>query len=276
MTKNIAFLLLFFFTIADVKSQELIFPSFVQPDRSNVTTIGFKGGIGAPSFLYTNPKLKKTPRDWFFRPLGGLFVDIPINEWLITPSVMYTGLGISTTYIYKNDYKVHYLVHSNYLDYRLSVSYRKRLTREFFVYAFLSPGLGVLLDGDLSLNQPGLDIPSVSIEMTDANMRETNIFVAGGIGAQYYINMPRFSLTMKLEIGYNQGVSNTFSQKEIDETAIPTNVFAYNTGKRFTRNIEMLFHIGLPLKFDKLKCFNFGSTKQNDIKRYYNTPSHSH
>ena len=250
------------------KSQTLTFPPFVQPDRSNVTTMGIKGGVGAPSFFYSHPVLTKTPRDWFFRPLGGLFVEIPINEWTITPSVMYTGLGFSTTYTYKDNYEVHYLVRSNYVDYRIAVAYRKRLTRDVFVYSFLSPGLGVLIDGDLSLSQPGLEFPNVSLEMTNANMRETNIFLVGGIGAQYYINMPRFSLTMKLEVGYNHGISNTFSRKEVEETAIPTNVYAYNTGKRYARNVEVLFHIGLPLKFDSLKCGTFGSRKQNDIHRY--------
>lgn len=254
------FVILFGITISKANAQRPAFPSFAQLDRSDAVTVGIKGGVALPSFLYSDPALKGLPRDILLRPVGGLFVEIPLGAWSLTPQVRYGGMGMSSTYQYKNSYEVHYLALSNYLDFSSMVSYKIRLSNDFFVYAFLSPGLGILLDGSLSLTQPGLDIPEVSIEMTKANMKEFDAFILGGVGTQYFFNMSRFSMTIKLEIGFHQGIVNSFSSKEIDETALPTNVHAYNnTGKRYNQGIEALLGIGIPLKFDKLQCGNFGN-----------------
>lgn len=238
-----------------LKAQKVTFPPYVQPDRSNVVTVGLKGGIVLPHFYYTDPALKGLPYNILLRPAGGIFLEIPIDNFVLNPQAMYYGMGMSSTYTYKNNYQVQYLVNSNYLDLRMSLCYRFRLSKTLFSYAFIAPGIGILLNGDLSLSQPGLDIPSSNMEMTKANMYDINAFVSPGLGIQYYINMPRFSITFKIEAGYNFGIINTYSRQEKDETAIPTNVYAYNnTGKRYARGIEVLFSIGLPLKFDKLKC----------------------
>ena len=255
--RKIHFILIGLFSLLSncISAQKLTFPPFVQPDRSSVVTIGMKGGIILPHFRYTDAALKGLPHNLLLRPAAGISVDIPLGDWQLSPQFMYYGMGMSSTYFYKNDYEIHYLVYSNYLELRTSVSYRFRLNREVFVYAYMSPGMGILLDGSLSLTQQGLDIPESNLEMTKANMNDINAFISTGFGIQYYVNMPRFSLTFKLETGYNFGFINTFSMKEKDETALPTNVYAYNnTGKRFARGIEILASIGLPLKFDKLKC----------------------
>lgn len=240
---------------SNLNAQKLTFPPFIQPDRSSVVTIGLKGGFVLPHFYYSDAALKGLPHNLLLRPAAGITLDIPIENWQISPQAMYYGMGMSSTYIYKNEYEVQYLVYSNYLDLRASASYRFRLNKKTYAYAFISPGVGVLLNGNLSLTQPGLDISETHLEMTKANMNDINIFISSGVGVQYYINMPRFSLTIKLETGYNFGILNTFSNKEIEETALPTNVYAYNnTGKRYARGVEILASIGLPLKFDKLKC----------------------
>ncbi len=251
------FILIGFFSLLSncLSAQKLTFPPFVQPDRSSVVTIGLKGGLVLPHFYYSDVALKGLPHDLMLRPAAGISVDIPFGDWQFSPQAMYYGMGMSSTYIYKHDYEVHYLVYSNYLDLRMSVSYRFRLERNIFAYAYVSPGMGVILNGSLTLTQQGLDIPESNLEMTKANMNDINAFISTGLGIQYYVNMPRFSLTFKIETGYNFGFLNTFSMKEKDETALPTNVYAYNnTGERFARGVEILGSIGLPLKFDKIKC----------------------
>ena len=246
---------LLFLLSNSLSAQKLTFPPFVQSDRSSVVTIGIKGGLVLPHFHYTDVALKGLPHNLMLRPAVGVLADIPLGNLQLSPQTMYYGMGMSSSYTYKNDYEVSYLVYSNYLDFRTSISYRYRLNKKLFVSVYISPGMSLLLNGSLLLTQPGLDIAESSLEMTKANMNEINAFVSGGFALQYYINMPRFSLTFKVETGCNFGVLNTFSVQEKDETALPTNVYAYNnTGKRYTRGIEILTTIGLPLKFDKLKC----------------------
>ena len=241
-------------------AQKPILPGHKNLDRTDAVSIGLKGGICLPHFRYTDKNVNDVPHDLLIRPAAGVFAEFPIDNFSITPQVLYTCGGSSSTYRYKNQYDVHYQALTSYVDIRLAVDYRIKLSEMFHPYLFVAPGIGVLLyNGTISLQQPGLDIPDVQMELSDANMNNMNAFVVGGFGMQANFNLARFSLYVKFDAGYNFGLLNTFSKKEIEETAQPTNIHAYNnTGKRFTRGFEFMLSIGLPLKFESLKCNGFG------------------
>ena len=257
-------LFLFFalFSTLTTFAQKPIFPEHKNLDRTDAVSIGFKGGLILPHFHYTDKNVNDISHDLLLRPAAGVFVEIPIGNFSVSPQVLYAGSGSSSTYRYKELYDVHYQALTNYIDVRVSASYRLKLSETFHPYLFVSPGMGVLLfNGTISLEQQGLDIAEVEVDVTDANMNNMNAYVVGGVGVQTNFNFARFSLFLKLDAGYNFGFFNTFSKKEMDETAHPTNIHAYNnTGKRFTRGLEFMLSIGVPLKFDSLKCNGFGRT----------------
>ncbi len=259
------FLFLVCFSAATVFAQKPVLPGHKNLDRTDAVSIGLKGGICLPHFHYTDENVSDIPHDLLIRPAAGIFVEIPIGNFSISPQVLYACNGSLSTYRYKNQYDVRYQALTSYVDVRLAAAYRLRLSKMFHPYLFVAPGMGVLLfNGSISLEQPGLDIPEVNVELSDANMNNMNAFVAGGIGMQANFCLARFSFYVKLDAGYNFGFVNTFSKKEIDEIAHPTNIHAYNnTGKRFTRGYELMLSIGLPLKFDSLKCNGFGQTVYN-------------
>ena len=257
-------LFLFFalFSALTTFAQKPIFPEYNNLDRTDAVSVGVKGGIILPHFRYTDKNVNDISHDMLLRTAAGVFVEIPIGNFSVSPQVLYAGYGSSSTYRYKDLYDVRYQALTNYIDIRVTASYRLKPSEMFHPYLYVSPGMGVLLfDGTISLEQPGLDIQDVEVDVTDANMNNMNAFVVGGAGVQTNFNFARFSLYVKLDAGYNFGFLNTFSEKEIDETAHPTNIHAYNnTGKRFMRGLELMLSVGLPLKFDSLKCNGFGRT----------------
>ena len=88
-------------------------------------------------------------------------------------------------------------------------------------------------------------------------MRRHDFSIFLGGGSQFYINLGAFYLVTKVELGYNIGLSNSFSDMEINESIKAGNVNAYNiTGKRKIHNIEFNVTLGIPLKFLHDACWN--------------------
>ena len=236
---------------------------FAQNTNKHDVTLGIKAGLNHSTFIYTDKNLKSLPNNIFIRPDIGLFAEVFINDnTSLAPEVFLYSKGNLTKYQYEGYYNVTYTVKTKYIATRVPVYYyyqtftksghnirpfNKNLntTRLFVVFA---PGINYLLGGNISLTQPGLPIDEVNINVGKANMNNVDFSIFIGAGGSF----TNSSLTSKVELGYNIGLINSFSQMEINESSNSTNIHAYNiTGKRFNHNIELNISIGIPMKVGK-------------------------
>lgn len=243
--------------------------------------IGIKGGINHSTFKYNDPNLKSVPHNLFINPNIGIFCEFNLNKYFnIATEFFWYSRGSLTEYTYENNYNVRYRVNSNYLTMRIPIYYRFNMTNKENIKPFLivAPSYNHLLGGNIHLSQPGLSISEVNINIGQANMNRHDFSLFFGCGSQFYIKCERFYILTKLELGYNAGLTNSFSKMEIEESSISTNVHAYNiTGKRHINNVEFNISIGIPLKFtrdacyecnDKYKTYNKKRTKRKNANRH--------
>ncbi len=242
-------------------------------DRTNAVMIGVKGGLNMASMLFTDEALRNLDESTMMRPIGGVFVEFPIKGGLsLAPEFMLVGRGTDKSYVAREEQEqnitnvmTNYTIESFYLDLRIPVIYRFNVTDWFNPYIFAAPDAGFRLGGNISLNkvQDGvvLEEESMSVEIGNANMKGFTMSVLAGVGFRFNIDFQRFTLVTKIEAAYNYGFIDTYSPMEKDDSAMSTNVNAYNiTGYRFNRGIEAMISIGLPLKFSKNNgCSDFGN-----------------
>lgn len=238
----------------------------------NATAIGLKGGVSMPGMLFTDDNLAALPQDLDFKPIGGIYVDIPLGEAIsLVPEVMFVQRGMSTSYEHYSGSLVNYSINSRYVDYRLPVAYRFRVADAFQPYIIVGLEGGYLLGGQIHLDRtsPSASDPiamETTIDIGSANMTLLHAGVYAGLGVRSDIDLGSFGLSLKFEATYHQGVIDSYSQMEHDELSTPLNVNAYNiTGLRLPRGLELCIGIGLPLKFNTQKdaCWSFSRNKYN-------------
>ncbi len=233
----------------------------------NTVAIGVKGGLNVPRMLYTDGNLADLPQDFSFKPIGGLYVDIPLGEFMmLSPEAMFVQRGMSTSYEHHSGSQVNYHVASQYVDLRLPLAFRLRVVNAFQPYAVVGLEAGYLLGGEIHLDRTAPIALDETIAIGSANMAPLHAGVFVGLGIRSEIDFGSFGLALKLEATYHQGVVDSYSTMEHDETSTPLNVNAYNiTGSRLPRGLEFCIGIGLPLKFNNQKdaCWTFSRNKYN-------------
>ncbi|MBO7083065.1 MAG: PorT family protein [Bacteroidales bacterium] len=216
---------------------------------------GIKGGVNLPRLYYTNSYLKGLPQDLVFGLTGGIFVEFPLFDILaIAPEFNYQQRGGATHYTYEQYYDVKYQLQAGYLSLRVPLYCYIPVSKKIQPYVFLAPDLGYVVNGNISLSQlrqpkqsgqPELDITGSNIAVSDANINRLYAGALGGVGVRTNIALSSFTLVIKTEAALNWGFLDTFSKKEHQETAISTNVHAYNMqGKRYSRGLEVQIGFG--------------------------------
>lgn len=220
--------------------------------------LGVKGGGDIATMKYTYDKVSDLSKSTV-RPAFGVFLEILVHKYFsIQPEVMYMGRGMSASYTYKQDYHVDYNIKSNYTDLRL-LFIEKYPLGNTIPFIFVAPDVALRLGGEISVKQNGLEIPEATVDIGKSNMNSFDFGVLVGAGVSHYFVFRTFSIAAKIEVGYNFGLIDNFSSMEHDETAIPTNVYAYkHHGERFNRSLELMISIGVPLKSKSKDCYGFG------------------
>lgn len=233
----------------------------------NTVSIGVKGGLNVPRMLYTDANLAVLPQDFTIKPIGGLYVDIPMGEFMmLSPEVMFVQRGMTTSYEHQSGSQVNYHIASQYVDLRLPLAFRLRVVDAFQPYAVAGLEAGYLLGGEIHLDRTAPIALDETIAIGSANMASLHGGVFAGLGIRSEIDFGSFGIALKLEASYHQGLIDSYSTMEHNETATPLNVNAYNiAGLRMPRGLEFCIGIGLPLKFNNQKdaCWTFSRNKYN-------------
>lgn len=222
-------------------------------------TVGIKGGINLPGMRYTDSHQSVLPQDTILKPMGGVFVDIPINQFLtVAPEVMYVGRGVRTTYMHYSGIKTRYALNAHYVDLRIPVMLGIEVTSWFQPYLVVGPDVGYCLGGKIQIDQAGMPKPEISIPLGKANITPWYLGAFGGLGVRFFPTINEKRAQIKLDAVYNYSFIDSFSPMEHNESSQAQNVNAYNlTGERFPRGIEVTMGLVIPLIQEKDACYGF-------------------
>lgn len=236
------------------------FAQRINPAYVDKMTIGFKAGVNLPGMLYTDKHLSVLPQQTVIRPVGGLYLDIPLTHQLsIAPEVAYVERGMKTSYIHSSGNEITYSIHSRYVDLRVPLNVGLQITP--WLRPYLTAGIdgGYLLGGTIQLQQTGLPCPEATIMIGKANMRPWFAGVYGGVGTMFQFWLGQQLTHWTINATYNFDFIDTFTEMEHTDAAEPVNVSAYNiTGKRFPKGIEITVGFAIPIVPDKNDaCYNW-------------------
>ena len=237
-----------------------VFAQRINPVYADRMTIGFRAGVNLPGMVYTDKHLSVLPQQTVIRPVGGLYLDIPLTRHLsIAPEIMYVERGVKTSYSHSSGYDITYSIHSRYVDLRFPLNYGFQVTPWFRPHLTAGIDGGYLLGGTIQLHQPGLPCPEATITIGKANMRPWYAGVYGGVGAVFQFWLGQQLTHWTLNATYNFDLIDTFTEMEHTDAAEPVNVSAYNiTGKRFLKGIEITAGFAIPIAPDKNDaCYNW-------------------
>ena len=271
MSRRFYIMLLFLFYVWSSFAQTSFFPSAngMKPKVSKGAVYGVKMGANSTRIYYTNPHLSVLPHDLMIGPTASVFIEVPfLYVFSIAPELNVQQKGGATSYIYEQNYQVEYKLKAMYASVRLPLLLYVPISDYFKPYVFGAAEIGKAIGGSISLSQPGLDIPEVSLPISASNINEWYWGPIIGAGIRVNIPLPHFTFVMKLDAAYSWGMSDTFSIQEHNETATPTNIHAYNhQGARFIRGLELNIGIGFaPAK--RSVCDQFNSSFKGQVISY--------
>lgn len=231
---------------------------------------GLKGGINFPRLYYTNAHLSNLPHDLMITPSAGAFIEFPLfKSFAVAPELNYQQRGGATSYVYEGKYDVSYKFEAEYVSMRIPFICYFPVSNMFRPYVFAAPDAGYVVGGKISLMQPGLNIEGSEIGLNNSNINRYYFGLLGGAGIRMNLLLQEFTLVIKADAAVNFGLLDTFSESEHNETASPTNVYAYNhQGMRNSRGLEVSISIGfIRIKGDDV-CDHFNSYKTKRIKHH--------
>jgi len=208
--------------------------------------IGAKFGTNTPFLYYTDPNLANLPHGLMVTPSAGAFAEIPLHRYFsMVPEISYHQRGGSTSYLYEG-HRVNYKLKAGYVDLRIPICGYMVVTKAICPYLFVSPDLGLVVGGRISLSQPNEDgLQSHSTKVNNSNINQLYAGLVGGMGVRMDLSFAKMILVVKADLAVNWGLLDTFSNAEHAGTANPLNVNAYNiTGNRYSRGLELNISIG--------------------------------
>jgi len=204
----------------------------------NKISIGIKTGINFPTMQYSDPELAEYKSSLFPRGVSGLFVEIALTPNVsVRPEIGFMGKGQKI-----NDIGVTYKFKSNYLGLCLPVLYNFKTKSSFQPYALVGPTLGFAAGGKIELDYWRKGITNASISSTDFGLML-------GCGAKYPLKLKNYTVLLGTEVTYDYVFSDTYSKKEIDETAIALNKTTYSIdGTRKNRGLSITASLSIPFR----------------------------
>lgn len=223
-------------------------------DKSTIPTIGIKGGLTNYHMHFAYDRYNNLPNDFVLKPGFGVFIEYPLKKFkgfTIAGELMMIERGYKKSFNFRGDVPEVDEIKANYLDVRIPITYYFMRTRVLNPYVFAAPDFGLCYSGNISKTFSDNPEYNQSIDITKTNaMNSFDMSVAVGAGLRCNIHFQVFSLILKLDGSYNFGLLNTNGAK--DPTYIDNIAYHVKDDSRYNRGFELMFSIGLPLKFNFL------------------------
>ena len=228
-------------------------------------SLGLKGGINMPRMWYfNNAALSQLPQNDTITLMGGLFVDIPINETMsFVPEVVYVQRGTDMRYVHRTGAQVHYNISVAYTDLRLPVEFYWPIKPYFQPYLVAGAEVGLRLFGDIHIDRTDPIAMNTTIPADSSNMFLIHAGAFAGAGVCSRINLGAMEMMLKLSATFHQGFVDSYSPYEKNGIAQAQNVNAYQiSGWRLPQGLEVTLGIAIPLK-PRLKdaCATFSNDR---------------
>lgn len=223
-------------------------------DRGVVPTIGIKGGLTHYYMDFAYEDYNKLANDFILKPGYGLYIEYPVKKvrgLAISGELMMIERGFQKSFKFRGDMPEVDRIKANYLDVRIPIIYYIRPNNLLAPYLFVAPDFGFCYGGEISKKfseNPEYN-SSVDISKTDA-MSSFDISLAMGAGLRYNIHFQVFTLVLKLDGSFNLGLLNTNSSNQ--STYVDNIAYHVKNDSRRNRGFEVMFSIGIPLKFNLL------------------------
>ncbi len=231
-----------------------------QADDANVifprNLVGVRGGVNLSDMIYSYQGIDRYDHHTMVMGMGGLFGHFHLgnSHFAIRPEVSYVGRGDSLSWL-----DVLYSFRAHYVDFRMPLTYNIRFKRSpFSPYLMVAPQANMAFGGKVYYKDE-VDYPTgISAAITDADINGLDLSVMAGIGFDYLIRTNGIPLLFSMEAGYNWGLLNTFSQREIlgnanvneaDRSVIGNPFFGAELWQetRQNRGIEVAMRLAIPI-----------------------------
>ena len=215
-------------------------------------SVGIKGGVNMPRMLYfKNPDLMKLPQSFYVTPTGGLFVELPLTEFLyLSPEVDYVQRGTKTNYVHQpSGAEVNYSISTHNVDLRVPLELVWELKPYFQPFLTLGGEAGMCLAGQIHLDRSDPITFDQTLAVDSANMQMIHAGAYAGLGIRSKVTIGYQDILLKLSASFHQDLLDSYSKYEKDGTAQAINVNAYQiTGNRLPQGLEVTLGIAIPLK----------------------------
>lgn len=228
-------------------------------------SLGLKGGINMPRMWYfNNAALSQLPQNDTITLMGGLFLDIPLNENMsFVPEVVYVQRGTDMCYVHRTGAKVHYNISVSYADLRLPVEFYWPIKPYFQPYIVAGVEVGSRLFGKIQMDRTDPIAMNDTILVDSSNMFLIHAGAFAGAGIRSRINLGAMEVLLKLSATFHQGFVDSYSPYEKNGIAQAQNVNAYQiSGWRLPQGLEVTLGIAILLK-PRLKdaCATFSNDR---------------
>ena len=223
-------------------------------EKSTIPTIGVKGGLTSYHMHFAYDKYNQLPDDLILKPGFGLFIEYPIKKlkgFSVGGEVMMIERGYQKTFDFRGDMPEVDAIKATYFDVRIPITYYFKHTDVLNPYIFVAPDFGLCYGGEFSKTFSDSPEYNTSVDISKSNaVNSFDLSLAMGVGLRCNIHFQVFTLVLKLDGSYNMGLLNTNGAK--DPTYIDNLAYHVKDDSRYNRGFEVMFSIGLPLKFNFL------------------------
>ncbi|MCQ2294978.1 MAG: OmpA family protein [Bacteroidales bacterium] len=232
--------------------------------------LGIRGGVNYSNIVFSDVDnigyydvYKHHPQYFGIIGIYGQF-QLGNSPFSIRPEVTYISRGDSLTWC-----DVKYSFETKYIDFRLPLTLNIRFKHSrVSPYLMVVPQVGMAFDGSVYYRDEIDYFDGVTVQSTNANVRDIDASVMFGAGFDYLIKAKGYPIMVSLEGGYNMGFLNTFANRERyanpnvieSDRSIIDNPLASKDlwqGARKNRGIEVAMRLGFPID---------GSWKKNTEK----------
>ena len=229
-------------------------------------SLGLKGGINMPRMWYfNNTAMSQLPQKDTLTLMGGLFLDIPLNETMsFVPEVVYVRRGTDMRYGHRTGAQVHYKILVAYVDLRLPVEFYWPIKPYFQPYLVAGAEVGSRLFGEIHMDRTAPIAMNSTLPADNSNMFLIHAGAFAGAGVRSRINLGAMEVVLKLGASFHQGFVDSYSSYEKNGMAQAQNVNAYQiSGMRWPQGLEVTLGVAIPLKpILKDACASFSNDRR--------------
>jgi len=217
--------------------------------------LGIKVGTNFPSMSYSNKGLSEYSSSIYANFLFELFAEYEISSsFSIRPGIKFITRG---QHIDESEFT--YELDADYTEITLPIIWTFPIFNinntdvNFRPYLFAAPVYSMATGGNISYKEKNGG--EAKTKVNEGNFNSDAFGLYFGLGFKYPTSIKKFSIVTGFEAGYHLGLSDTYSNKELNEKSNALNTSTYKIdGTRKNRGLEFGITLAIPLKnFKRVK-----------------------